>query len=106
MPADVLNLKFHCQPEVLRTLYSASDAVLANSIHEPFGLVGLEVMASGGVVFTGGTGEDYARYFFNRIVLHTNDAQEISSHLDYLADHPDVSARLRRVGQASAQQFT
>ncbi|MBN1857386.1 MAG: glycosyltransferase family 4 protein [Dehalococcoidia bacterium] len=104
--ADILNLKFHCQPEVLRTLYHASDAVLANSTHEPFGLVGLEVMASGGVVFTGGTGEDYARHFFNSIVLDTNDAQEISSYLDYLADHPDVSTRLRRVGQVTARQFT
>ena len=112
MPADVLIFKFRCQSELLRTLYHASDAVVANSTHEPFGLVGLDVMASGGVIFTGGTGgtggtgEDYARYFFNSIALHTNDAQEISSYLDYLADHADVSARLRRVGQATAQQFT
>jgi glycosyltransferase involved in cell wall biosynthesis len=104
--ADVLNLRFHCQPELLRTLYNASDAVLANSTHEPFGLVGLEVMASGGVVFTGGTGEDYAQHFFNSIVLDTNDANEISSYLDYLASRPEVSARLRKAGQVTARQFT
>ena len=104
--ADILNLKFHCQPELLRTLYNASDAVLANSTHEPFGLVGLEVMASGGVVFTGGTGEDYAQHFFNSIVLDTNDAEEISSYLNYLADHPAVSARLRKAGRVTARQFT
>jgi glycosyltransferase involved in cell wall biosynthesis len=104
--ADVLNLRFHCQPELLRTLYNASDAVLANSTHEPFGLVGLEVMASGGVVFTGGTGEDYAQHFFNSIVLDTNDANEISSYLDYLAGRPEVSARLRKAGQVTARQFT
>ena len=104
--ADVLNLRFHCQPELLRTLYNASDAVLANSTHEPFGLVGLEVMASGGVVFTGGTGEDYAQHFFNSIVLDTNDANEISGYLDYLAGRPEVSARLRKAGQVTARQFT
>ncbi|MCK9357476.1 MAG: glycosyltransferase family 4 protein [Dehalococcoidia bacterium] len=104
--ADVLNVKFHCQHELLRTLYHASDAVLANSAHEPFGLVGLEVMASGGVVFTGGTGEDYAQHFFNSIVLDTNDAEEIAGYLDYLAAHPGVGDRLRRAGQMTARQYT
>ncbi len=104
--ADILNVKFHCQHELLRTLYHASDAVLANSTHEPFGLVGLEVMASGGVVFTGGTGEDYAQHFFNSIVLDTNDAEEIASYLDYLSTHPTVAERLRRAGQMTARQYT
>jgi glycosyltransferase involved in cell wall biosynthesis len=104
--ADVLNVKFHCQHELLRTLYHACDVVLANSIHEPFGLVGLEVMASGGVVFTGGTGEDYAQHFFNSIVLDTNDAEEIASYLDYLKFHPAVASRLRKAGQVTARQYT
>jgi glycosyltransferase involved in cell wall biosynthesis len=103
---DVLNVRFHCQHELLRTLYNASDAVLANSTHEPFGLVGLEVMASGGLVFTGGTGEDYAQHFFNSIVLDVNDAQEIAAYLDYLALHPGVASRLRKAGQITARQFT
>ncbi len=104
--ADVLNIRFHCQHELLRTLYYACDAVLANSSHEPFGLVGLEVMASSGVVFTGGTGEDYAQHFFNSIVLDTNDADEIAGYLDYLAAHPEVSRRLRNAGQVTARQYT
>ena len=104
--ADVLNVKFHCQHELLRTLYHACDAVLANSIHEPFGLVGLEVMASRGVVVTGGTGEDYAQHFFNSIVLDTNDSEEIASYLDYLSYHPDVAARLRKAGHVTARQYT
>jgi glycosyltransferase involved in cell wall biosynthesis len=104
--ADVLNVRFHCQHELLRTLYHACDAVLANSTHEPFGLVGLEVMASAGVVFTGGTGEDYAQHFFNSIVLDTNDAAEIAGYLDYLAAHPEVSQRLRKAGQVTARQYT
>ncbi len=104
--ADILNIRFHCQHELLRTLYHACDAVLANSSHEPFGLVGLEVMASSGVVFTGGTGEDYAQHFFNSIVLDTNDADEIAGYLDYLAAHPEVSQRLRNAGQVTARQYT
>lgn len=103
---DILNIRFHCQHELLRTLYHACDAVLANSTHEPFGLVGLEVMASSGVVFTGGTGEDYAQHFFNSIVLDTNDAEEIAGYLDYLAAHPEVSQRLRKAGQVTARQYT
>lgn len=103
---DILNIRFHCQHELLRTLYNACDAVLANSTHEPFGLVGLEVMASGGVVFTGGTGEDYAQHFFNSIVLDTNDADEIAGYLDYLAMHPEIAHRLRKAGQVTAQQYT
>ncbi len=104
--ADILNIKFHCQHELLRTLYNACDAVLANSSHEPFGLVGLEVMASGGVVLTGGTGEDYAQHFFNSIVLDTNDAEEIAGYLDYLSAHPDIGQRLRKAGQVTARQYT
>jgi len=103
---DILNIRFHCQHDLLRTLYHACDAVLANSTHEPFGLVGLEVMASSGVVFTGGTGEDYAQHFFNSIVLDTNDADEIAGYLDYLATHPEVAQRLRRAGQVTAHQYT
>ena len=104
--ADILNIRFHCQHELLRTLYYACDAVLANSSHEPFGLVGLEVMASGGVVFVGGTGEDYAQHFFNSIVLDTNDAEEIAGYMDYLAAHPEVCQRLRKAGQVTAHQYT
>ncbi len=104
--ADILNIRFHCQHELLRTLYHACDAVLANSTHEPFGLVGLEVMASGGVVFTGGTGEDYAQHFFNSIVLDTNDADEIAGYLDFLAVRPEVVQRLRKAGQVTARQYT
>src|SRR5579884_2505562 len=48
-PADIYNLRFFLPEEFVRTTYNAADAVLANSGHEPFGLVALEVMAAEGV---------------------------------------------------------
>ena len=55
----------------LFALYAAADAVLANSGKEPFGLVGLEVMAAGGIAVCGATGEEYAEPFVNAIVCDT-----------------------------------
>ena len=46
---DVVNLCSHVDPSARRLLFRGSDAVLANSSHEPFGLVGLEAMAAGGL---------------------------------------------------------
>jgi len=45
--------------------------VLADSVHEPFGLVGLEAMAVRGLACTGGTGEDYAEPGRNALVHGT-----------------------------------
>ncbi len=104
--ADYLNLRFHCPQQFLRIIYRASDAVLANSGHEPFGLVGLEAMAAGGTVFTGSTGEDYAVHLQNSVVLDTADPQEIESYLTYLLGHPEESERMRRMGRDTAAQFT
>ena len=56
-PADVLVVTSHIPVDFSRILYRAADAVLANSRHEPFGLVGLEAMAAGGVALTGSTGK-------------------------------------------------
>lgn len=104
--ADIINMKFHCPQELLKLMYHASDAVLANSRHEPFGLVGLETMAAGGVAITGGTGEDYAAPFFNSIVLETQDAGEIEDSLIYLTENPDESAGIRQNAVETARSFT
>ena len=92
--------------ELISLFYSASDAVLANSGHEPFGLVGLEVMAAGGVAFVGSTGEDYAVPFLNSVVLDTDDPTEINIALDFLRTHPEVAARLRSDAQETARSFS
>jgi glycosyltransferase involved in cell wall biosynthesis len=104
--ADFLNLKFFCPQDLLRTLYHASDAVLANSGREPFGLVGLETMAAGGIAFTGSTGEDYAISFHNSIVLETSDPKEIESYVMYLFNHPDEEEKIRKAARYTAGRFT
>lgn len=103
--ADVVNLQFFIPEPVQRALFCASDAVLANSRHEPFGLVGLEVMAAGGIAFTGSTGEDYAQHLLNAITLDTDSPDEIVGHLIYLKEHPAIARNLRRVGRITARFY-
>ncbi|MBE0481662.1 MAG: glycosyltransferase [Dehalococcoidia bacterium] len=105
-PADVVDVKFHLPLDFLRILYRAADGVLANSGHEPFGIVGLEAMAAGGIAFTGCTGEDYAIPFVNALVLETGEPLEIVGYLTYLREHPDESERIRRAARETARYFT
>ncbi len=92
--------------ELINVFYSGADAVLANSGHEPFGLVGLEVMAAGGVTFVGTTGEDYAVPFLNCIALDTDDPTEISIGLDFLRRHPAAVERMRSDAMETAESFS
>ena len=103
--ADLINIAFYCPQELLRVIYHASDAVLANSGREPFGLVGLETMAAGGIAFTGNTGEDYALSFYNSIVLETGDSEEIEDYLVYLNHHAEESERIRKNARSTALLF-
>jgi glycosyltransferase involved in cell wall biosynthesis len=103
--ADVVSLRFGVSPTLARSLFAASDGVLANSVSEPFGLVGLEAMAAGGVAFTGGTGEDYAISGRNAVVLETLDPGEIVSRWSELAAAPELSARLRRSARRTARDY-
>lgn len=104
-PADIYNLRFFLPEEFVRTTYAAADATLANSGHEPFGLVALEVMAASGIAVTGSTGEDYAVSFENAIVTETDDPDEIVGYLLYLQRHPEEQERIRQNAQNTAQQF-
>ncbi len=105
-PADVIDIKFHVPLDFLRVVYRAADAVLANSGHEPFGLVGLEAMAAGGIAFTGCTGEDYTIPFVNSFVLETADPMEIVGYLMYLRDNPEEGMRMREIARYTARYFT
>ncbi len=104
-PADVYNLRFFLPEEFVRTTYAAADATLANSGHEPFGLVALEVMAAQGIAVTGSTGEDYAVSFENAIVTETDDPDEIVGYMLHLRRHPEEQERIRENGQYTAKQF-
>jgi len=105
-PADLIDIRFQLPLDFLQVIYQASDGVLANSIHEPFGLVGLEAMAAGGLVFTGCTGEDYALHLVNSFVLDTPDPEEIVSYVTFLRDYPEEGIRIRKEARSTARRFT
>lgn len=104
--ADIVNIKSFLPDAMLFTLYGAADAVLANSGKEPFGLVGLEVMAAGGAAVCGSTGEDYARAFDNAIVCDTSDPRELATYLERLFSDAAVRDRIRENAPATARQFS
>jgi glycosyltransferase involved in cell wall biosynthesis len=81
------------------------DAVLANSTHEPFGLVGLEAIAACGVACTGGSGEDYAVPGHNALVLETEDPEEFLGLYAALRAHPATEHALRRAGRLTGRQY-
>jgi glycosyltransferase involved in cell wall biosynthesis len=88
-----------------RILFGGSAAVLANSGHEPFGLVGLETMAVGGVACTGATGEDYVLPGQNALVLETTNPQEFVSLYGELRATPARERALRQAGRVTARRF-
>jgi len=102
----IVNVRSFVPEEALLALYNVADAVLANSGREPFGLVGLEVMAAGGLAVTGSTGEDYVRPFENAIACDTGDPRELAAYLDQLAADPSLVTRLRAAGIATAHEYT
>lgn len=104
-PADVVEVANFLPDAALRALYRAADAVLANSGREPFGLVGLEVMAAGGIAFIGATGEDYGRPYGNAVVVETDEPDEILHHARTLAADPDLAAALREEGRRTAVAY-
>jgi glycosyltransferase involved in cell wall biosynthesis len=102
---DVLNLTTHLDPEARRLLFRSASTVLANSSHEPFGLVGLEAMAAGGVACTGSSGEDYAVAGHNAIVLQTKAPAEAVARIERLRARPDEARALRREAVATARKY-
>lgn len=103
--ADVVNIESHVDPDARRMLFRASDAVLANSTHEPFGLVGLETMAASGIACTGCSGEDYAVPGQNALVLETGDPREFMGLYERLRRNPTEGRALRDAGRATAKNY-
>ena len=102
---DVVNLLSPVDSDSRRVLLHASNAVLANSRHEPFGLVGLETMAAGGLACTGCSGEDYAVPGQNAVVLQTEDPREFVGAMHRLRANPQEERALRRGGRATARRY-
>ncbi|HVD03013.1 MAG TPA: glycosyltransferase family 4 protein [Candidatus Dormibacteraeota bacterium] len=104
--ADVLELASFLPEALLPYLYASSVAVLANSGFEPFGLVGLETMAAGGVTVVGATGEDYARHLHNSFVVQTDDPGELAGGISRLAGDAALRSSIRRNGRSTARTYT
>lgn len=103
--ADILFLDYFIPERTLRAMYQAADGVLANSEKEPFGLVGLEVMASGGIAYVGRTGEDYAVPFGNAVVMQSDDPRELLATYAALRNRPEIIRAIRADGRATAKRF-
>lgn len=103
--ADVINLTSFVSDPLVEVIYGAADAVLANSGHEPFGLVGLEVMAARGLAVTGSTGEDYAEAYRNALVIETDDPIELVTQLRLVKQRPALAASIRRHGRTTAREY-
>src|SRR5579883_1964427 len=104
-PAAIINVRSFLPEEALLVLYHVADAVLANSGREPFGLVGLEVMAVGGVPVTGSTGEDYVQPFDNALVCDTGEAGELAALLDQLIEDHEWAMEMAAEGEATARRY-
>jgi len=102
----IVHLRAFLDEGTLFALYAAADAVLANSGKEPFGLVGLEVMAAGGVAVCGATGEEYAEPFVNAIVCDTSDGRELATYLRALFANPGIAEEMRRAGSETVGRYT
>lgn len=105
-PAGLYNLQFFMTQPMLRPFYAAADAVLANSTHEPFGLVGLEAMAAGSIVFTGSTGEEYVCDGQDALMVDTDNPDKMVLDLLNLRDHPEHAKAMRQAARQTAAQFT
>jgi len=104
--AAVVHVRAFLDEATLYALYAAADVVLANSGKEPFGLVGLEVMAAGGIVVCGATGEEYAEPFVNAIVCDTGDGRELATYLRALFADANLAEELRTNGAETAARYT
>ena len=102
----IVHVRAFLDEATLFAMYAAADAVLANSGKEPFGLVGLEVMAAGGVAVCGATGEEYAEPFVNAIVCDTPDGRELAAYLRALFADPQRQTELRAAGKETAARYT
>jgi glycosyltransferase involved in cell wall biosynthesis len=102
---DIVNVRTPLDWPARYLLYQESGAVLANSGHEPFGPIGLETMAVGGIACTGCSGEDYAVPGHNALVMQTADPQEFLALFEQLHASPYEERAMREAGRDTARQY-
>lgn len=100
---DIVNLRSPLDQDARKLLFAEADCVLANSGHEPFGLVGLEAMAAGGLACTGCSGEDYAIPGRNALVVQTANPKEFIGHFARLSKA--VAQSIRDAGRGTAASY-
>ncbi len=103
---DIIEMDFFIPEDFLMLLYGSADVVLANSIYEPFGIVGLEVMAKGGIGVVGNTGEDYALHNKNAIKVKSDSAIELAETIYEVMSDGDLKQKIRKSGFKTANVFT
>jgi glycosyltransferase involved in cell wall biosynthesis len=103
--SDVVVLRSSVDAKTRPMLLQGADAVLANSAHEPFGLVGLETMAVEGLACTGISGEDYAIAGRNALVLQTTDPDEFLTLFGRLRSSPQREMAIRKAARRTAKHY-
>ena len=99
----------HLGPAALAAAYADADAVLFPvEWEEPWGLVPLEAMAVGRPVVATGTGgsAEYLRDGENCLLHAPGDAEGLAAAVRRLAGDPELRARLRAGGLATAREHT
>jgi glycosyltransferase involved in cell wall biosynthesis len=104
--SDVVVLESHVDADARGVLLRGADVVLANSRHEPFGLVGLETMAVGGIACTGTSGEEYARAGENALVIAREDPGEFIAQFEAVFARANRVEAMRRSGLRTAREYT
>lgn len=91
----------------LPDIYPAADAFVFPSLYETFALVCIEAMASGLPVLASRVGgiEDYLRDGENGLFIR-RDAKDIAEKLDRVLSDPELRARLRKLGLATAANYS
>ena len=104
--ADMIDMQGYLSFAQRRALFNAASAVLANSGIEPFGLVGLETMAVGGIAFVGCTGEDYATPGYDTISIQTDNPWEVVYHAVCLESSKEYADKIRQAAKQTVEHYT
>lgn len=104
---DHVRLLGHVDEATLRAVYTSSDAVIAPSSYEPFGIVALEAAAMGVPLIVGDTG-GLAEFVTDERGrrCRPGDAEDLAGQILAALDDPAETDRRRRAASAALSQYT